>query len=787
MSYQDEQKLHEDDQDEQKLHEDNELKRDTDIPNFAQEVVIEEQSNYSNEQSSDLADCNDPVYIPSPEESTDDDDDLDSGESENGKTFRKTIKDKKFHTADEGKKAKRSPRKMTIKTSERNPDGKRIWNKKQYCVYCEMSQSKIARHLERKHLNETEVAKALSFPKGSKKRRDLLEQIRNQGNYYHNLKVLETGRGEIITWRQPTADAVISDFLPCPDCLAFFKKKDLWKHSKMCRGQGDVRKNKGERVRSVAACMIPMKAKCSAGIRSLLQSMRQDEITQTIMDDSLICLFGESLYTKCGHDKTQHQYIIQKMRELARFIIEVKSKSKKVRNLTELCNPENFLLAVTACKAVSNYQPDLNMFKTPSLALKIGYSLKKACHLKLGQSLMAGDGETEKKMKNFIKLIDTHWRTNISSQALSTLQQIKWNKGDTIPLTEDVTVLQKHLKSVDQVSKQKLRENVNVTDWKVLAEAVLCQIILFNRRRVGEASKLLLASYVGRNVKPLNKDVVTSLSKLELHLCNELTRIEIRGKKGRKVPVLLTKDMVDSIDMLNECRSKVGIDKGNPYVFAKVGALMHIRGSDCLRKFSQSCGAKDPKSLTSTKLRKQIATLSQIMNLKNNELDQLANFLGHDIRVHREYYRLSENTIQLAKVSKLLLSLEKGSDCYKGKSLEEITFSTEEASGNEDEQQSSSRKSFGRSPADKQHIIEMFSEEKASPTLKDVLMFGTGLKEVPAGAIQPQPHLVFQKTSLFPVANVCANTIKIPISQSYEEFQEAMDYGIQNFPGFGLL
>ncbi len=46
------------------------------------------------------------------------------------------------------------------------------------------------------------------------------------------------------------------------------------------------------------------------------------------------------------------------------------------------------------------------------------------------------------------------------------------------------------------------------------------------------------------------------------------------------------------------------------------------------------------------------------MNLKNNELNQLAKFLGHDIRVHREYYRLSENTIQLAKVSKLLLSLE---------------------------------------------------------------------------------------------------------------------------------
>ncbi len=136
---------------------------------------------------------------------------------------------------------------------------------------------------------------------------------------------------------------------------------------------------------------------------------------------------------------------------------------------------------------------------------------------------MAGDRDAEKKLKNFIKLIDSHWRTNISSQALNTLQQSKWNKGDTIPLTEDVVALQKHLKSVEQVSKEKLKENVNGADWNILAETLLCPIIFFNRRREGEASKLLLASYVSRNMKPPNEDVVKSLTKLERELCNELT------------------------------------------------------------------------------------------------------------------------------------------------------------------------------------------------------------------------------------------------------------------------
>lgn len=77
--------------------------------------------------------------------------------------------------------------------------------------------------------------------------------------------------------------------------------------------------------------------------------------------------------------------------------------------------------------------------------------------------------------------------------------------------------------------------------------------------------------------------------------------------------------------------------------------------------------------LRSTQLRKHIATLSQVLNLKNHEMDQVANFLGHDIRVHREFYRLPEATTQLAKISKLLIAMEKGSlTNLQGKTLDEI-------------------------------------------------------------------------------------------------------------------
>jgi len=55
-------------------------------------------------------------------------------------------------------------------------------------------------------------------------------------------------------------------------------------------------------------------------------------------------------------------------------------------------------------------------------------------------------------------------------------------------------------------------------------------------------------------------------------------------------------------------------------------------------------------------LRKHVTTISQVLNLKENELDidLLAQFMGHDIRVHREFYRLPLDVLQTAEVAKIL-------------------------------------------------------------------------------------------------------------------------------------
>ncbi|MEQ2221430.1 hypothetical protein ILYODFUR_015854, partial [Ilyodon furcidens] len=97
----------------------------------------------------------------------------------------------------------------------------------------------------------------------------------------------------------------------------------------------------------------------------------------------------------------------------------------------------------------------------------------------------------------------------------------------------------------------------------------------------------------------------------------------------------------------------------NPYMFGRPQKLNHFRGSDIIREMAQSCAAKHPGALSSTKLRKHMATTSKVLNLTDNEMDDLADFLGHDIRVHCQCYRWPEGTTQLAKISKVLLALER--------------------------------------------------------------------------------------------------------------------------------
>ncbi|KAM9699286.1 uncharacterized protein ACNS7B_008355 [Menidia menidia] len=432
------------------------------------------------------------------------------------------------------------------------------------------------------------------------------------------------------------------------------------------------------RVQALCTFAVPPPPGIREEFWKVLCNMNQDEVYFAVKTDACILEYGEHLYNRLGYDPGKHEYIRQKLRELGRLLISSR-KTTPLKCIEDHIKPANFMHLVQAVKHVAGHDSQTNTYKVPSLALKIGHSLIKISMLVESRAHIQDNCTTAKEARTFRRLYETRWNEMISSASLRTLQESKWNAPLLLPFTKDVQMLHSYLDVQQQHLYDKLMTMTSPQTWAELAKVTLTQVILFNRRRAGEVSKMPLSAFLSLNPSHPQEDINEALSDLEKRLCQHFKRIEIRGKRGRKVPVLLTPAMQQSLNFLVNKRQECGVLQDNTYLFARPSTYSCYRGSDCLRNFAKVCGAKSPESLTSTKLRKQTGTLSQVLNLRDTELDQLADFLGHDIRVHRQFYRLPEGTLQLAKISKILMALEHGRLAeFKGRTLDEINIDPEE-------------------------------------------------------------------------------------------------------------
>ncbi len=153
--------------------------------------------------------------------------------------------------------------------------------------------------------------------------------------------------------------------------------------------------------------------------------------------------------------------------------------------------------------------------------------------------------------------------------------------------------------------------------------------------------------------------------------------VEITGKRNRKVPVLLTPDVKEAIVVLNSTRGKGNVIKENTSVFAVNDgkSTKPLRGNDVIRQACSMVDLQHPDVITSTNLRKYVATVSQLIDMNQNELGWLATHLGHDIQIHKQFYRMQESTLEMAVVGNLLMAIDEGrAHQFKGKNLRDITL-----------------------------------------------------------------------------------------------------------------
>lgn len=92
----------------------------------------------------------------------------------------------------------------------------------------------------------------------------------------------------------------------------------------------------------------------------------------------------------------------------------------------------------------------------------------------------------------------------------------------------------------------------------ILLETIYCRIILLNRRRPGELQRLPLDLYEKVEKNPSNYEEFSSVvTPTEKILLENFRRVVIKGKRGRGVPILISPDVQQNINILLNLRKKL--------------------------------------------------------------------------------------------------------------------------------------------------------------------------------------------------------------------------------------
>nr|CAI5859488.1 unnamed protein product [Callosobruchus analis] len=542
-----------------------------------------------------------------------------------------------------------------------------------FCFFCEKDVSHFSRHLETWHSNEIEVQRVFSHESKSKGRRIALSALAKRGNYLNN-RISDKLRP--VKRVKCAALSTTNEFLPCPHCLGFYKRKSLYRHSRNCTSRTGLVTPKKQNIQSQGQTALLMGLfKYDELLKEeLFPRMRADDITLTAKKDILICNYAYS-YMKGRRSKGNLDLVRQNVRRLARLVLHAKDVSPDINDLLSLLSPMHFSIIVDGVNKIGGYNKHDDVYESPTVAINFGTLIKKCCDLAYIILLKKSETETQRKgLKTLKMLVESQWANEVSAQACANLNSKKWNKEQLLPLTSDLKKLKVYLEETAEKMFLDLNENEkNQEAYETLKEVLYSQIILMNRRRPAEVSQLKVQTYKSINLDMPENEFECCLTESEKILLNSCSRIVVRGKRGRGVPILLlSQQMRKHFDFLIEIRQNFVRD--NDYVFHTTGKTF-IDGTKTLCKYALKSGAENPKLITATRLRKHLATVTQLLQFSKSDLEQLSRFMGHTLKTHCDFYRLSDSMYQTAKISKLLLlASEGGLQKYKGMQLDDINI-----------------------------------------------------------------------------------------------------------------
>lgn len=413
----------------------------------------------------------------------------------------------------------------------------------------------------------------------------------------------------------------------------------------------------GERVakqlgRALEGRILP---EASDDLNEIFARFHDNENIRSVQFDWLVICYGNEL---CLNYSPHYQvdYIRSKLRAAAKVLQLSKEISSDISDLSSLFHVRKCNTVVEAISKMGKFDRQSKLFGSPGTASTTVTLINTIGDMLVAESMKLEDEVKERNTERFLKVFKRDVRTKITRLVNVTIAKNRRGKKLNIPTTADIMKLSQFLDTERDACFLQLTEQYSYQTWLKLLQLTMVSIMVFNRKRAGEMQNLLVTDFHKREVVAEQSDMILETISEEAK-SDIKSRMEIRGKKDRDVAVLLKDSWEDCLELLIRYRSNVGIPEGNDFLFALPTQTWKVKTVNVwavINSYAQRCGAQNPSSLKGTNLRKHLASYCATKDLNDRDVTNLADFMGHDERIHLKIYRQNPLVSQVSLLAPIL-------------------------------------------------------------------------------------------------------------------------------------
>ena len=542
------------------------------------------------------------------------------------------------------------------------------------CPYCHAYKSDLSDHIIRKHADEEVVKRALTLPRYERIR--AFRQLKKEGIMKANMQILRSSNEEsvkILRERQPQSKQTgkVEDnqrpVVYCSECHGFVSSKYFARHRKNCMSV-----DTSTIPQSIPASLLNNASDNEDYKRDILRSFQPDAIGKLCVTDELIVGFGYREFKAIRTQKDKHverrTTLKTKMRRLGTLFDCFKRKccasSVDASSAVDMFKRSNFTILEDTIYTLTSENGD----KVKSgLKVAFGYILKNVCKYLHGEYLIQGKDAQATEINRFLAVLNYHWASMFgdAEYANSIKRQEVLRKPQKLPKQQDIKTLRDFtLKKIQELTDDTYLFVAN-TEYSLLRDLVVSRLTLFNARRGGEPSRLLLEEWNDALNDVWYNNTETVDDPLEKFLLGRYKLAYQSGKRVKLVPLLIVDDCWKAIEILAnpEIRKQVNVHASNRFVFPYTRfSTSHVLGWKAVEKCCQL--AELDNSITATQMRHYVATIYAALEIPDEERKQFYEHMGHSEAVNKNVYQSPLAVKEVIQVGGFLDRLDRGKNKY---------------------------------------------------------------------------------------------------------------------------